>query len=705
MRIERRSALRLLTLMMIGSLALPAVLFAYVAWVNYVTIHRAADERIARGLDVLHEHTLKVLQTGELLMQEMAELTRDLSDRQIRADEARLHSRLQGLTDILPHVQSIWLIDSEGYPLLTDVAFPAPHRTLIDREYFQALVRKDEGIHVGAVLTPRLVGGPPFFTLNRRRSSPDGTFAGIIDVSLLPEEFEKFYARLGSRDGSYYAMVRADGAVLARYPAPPSRDIRLAAEAPLMAAVREKPAGGLFDGRGHVDGIVRRYGYRKVAGFPIYVVAGVDAAAIRAEWLSSFEGNLVFGLPATLILLATLFVALQRTRRLYAEADRRAAAESALRQSQRLEAIGRLTGGVAHDFNNLLMVIGGNVETLQRQPGKAAKAIDAILRATARGEALTRQLLAFSRQQALAPEPVDLARKLPEFVDVLRRSLRGDIEVALEIDQRNCVVRADPGELELALLNLAVNARDAMPQGGRLTIGVRPVTLGGDPAVEGLSGEFVEIVVRDTGSGIPAGILPRVFEPFFTTKEVGKGTGLGLSQVYGFAKQSGGTARIASIAGEGTEVMLYLPRTTEPPRAPAPAAQPSTTTERNATILVVEDNDEVADVARGYIELAGFDTRHAASADEARRLLATGTQVDLVFSDILMPGRLSGLDLARELRGTHPDLPVILATGYSDSAEAAVAEGFTVVRKPYGFERLKSLLETAFETVSAQSRI
>ncbi len=289
--------------------------------------------------------------------------------------------------------------------------------------------------------------------------------------------------------------------------------------------------------------------------------------------LSTIGTHLIFGLPATLLLFAVLWFALRRTQRLHDEAERREMAEGALHQAQQLQAIGQLTGGVAHDFNNLLMIVSGSVQRLRRhiKDEKQIHLLDAITTATQRGESLTRQLLTFSRRQTLQPSVIDLAERLPEIKDMLSRSLRGDIEIRVGVPRRPCTVKVDPSEFELALLNLAVNARDAMPSGGTLTITAKPVVLRGKASEEGLAGDFVAIRVADTGSGIPADVLPRVFEPFFTTKDVGKGTGLGLSQVYGFARQSGGAATIASSARRGTVVTLFLPRTWEDARAAAGA--------------------------------------------------------------------------------------------------------------------------------------
>jgi two-component system NtrC family sensor kinase len=290
---------------------------------------------------------------------------------------------------------------------------------------------------------------------------------------------------------------------------------------------------------------------------------------------------------------------------------------------------------------------------------------------------------------------IDLTQRLPELKDMLTRSLRGDIEVEVEAPREACAVKVDPNEFELALINLAVNGRDAMPSGGTLSIAVRPVLLRGKASEEGLAGEFIALRMTDTGTGIPADILPHVFEPFFTTKEVGKGTGLGLSQVYGFARQSGGTATVSSTPGRGTAITLYLPRTRE---AQAPAMAPTDAKvagHRAGTVLLVEDNDEVAEVCAGYFQQLGYHVKRVASAQEALELIENEPAVDLAFSDILMPGLMNGLALAQALRDRFPALPVLLSTGYSSIAQEAVREGFVVLQKPFDIAALESGLRDA----------
>jgi two-component system, NtrC family, sensor kinase len=273
--------------------------------------------------------------------------------------------------------------------------------------------------------------------------------------------------------------------------------------------------------------------------------------------------------------------------------------------------------------------------------------------------------------------------------DMLNRSLRGDITIEVAVPRGSCAIKVDPSELELALLNLAVNARDAMPNGGVVGITAKPVVLRGKAVEEGLAGEFVAIRVTDNGSGIPADVLPHVFEPFFTTKEVGKGTGLGLSQVYGFAKQSGGTATVTSTVGRGTAITLFLPRTQELPAPSATQAVPEAASHRTGTVLLVEDNPEVAEVATAYLRQLGYTVKPVASAREALDALGRDSGIDLVFSDILMPGGINGLELAKTIRERYPAMPVLLCTGYSSSAQDAVRDGFVVLQKPFDLAALE----------------
>jgi PAS domain S-box-containing protein len=357
-------------------------------------------------------------------------------------------------------------------------------------------------------------------------------------------------------------------------------------------------------------------------------------------------------------------------------------ARTALFQAQKLQALGELTGGIAHDFNNLMTVIRGSAELLQNEnidPEKKRRCVRAILETSDRATTLTGRLLAFGRRQALRPEPIDVGVRLDALGEVLSRTLGSTIRVELEVAPDVWPIEVDAAELETALLNAAVNARDAMPEGGTITLSAENVP----------DENAVCISVTDTGEGIPAELMPRVFEPFFTTKPVGKGTGLGLSQIHGFAAQTGGRADIRSNPGEGTTLSLMLPRSNNLP-ATTSDSRPPLTRLAKLNVLLVEDSDSVRQFARAVLEELHAVVTEANSGEEASRLL-DGHHFDLIFSDVVMPG-ISGLDFARSVRDQLPNQRILLATGYSKQVAMGEAAGFQIVQKPYGAESLTAAI-------------
>ncbi|MCK1680856.1 PAS domain S-box protein [Bradyrhizobium sp. 147] len=357
-----------------------------------------------------------------------------------------------------------------------------------------------------------------------------------------------------------------------------------------------------------------------------------------------------------------------------------------LAESQKFDALGQLTGGVAHDFNNLLMIISGSLHMLKRgtdDKAKVQRAISAIETATKRGAALTNQLLTFARRQSVNPQAVDFAERIAAIREVLDAGVGSSVRLVFDISGEVWPIKTDVSELETALLNLVINARDAMPDGGTVTIGAHNVVLHEPP----LAGNFVAIDVSDTGFGIPDDVLDKIFEPFFTTKPIGKGTGLGLSQVHGFAHQAGGTIKVASELGKGTTFTILLPRADDAPsREPAGASS----FRGSGTVLLVEDNPDVASVSVGLLEQLGYSVRRVADA-EAALLEIEKNGVDFVFSDIVMPGKMDGLGLAQHLRQIRPGLPILLATGYSEVA-AGVRGDFPILRKPYEIHELSEAI-------------
>ena len=403
---------------------------------------------------------------------------------------------------------------------------------------------------------------------------------------------------------------------------------------------------------------------------------------------------------ALLIVMAALLVAamgaanareVEANRKLQAEVGEREKAEDALRQSQKMEAMGQLTGGVAHDFNNLLMVASSGLDLLERttDPTRRDRLRQGIRQAIDRGASLTQQLLAFSRRSPLKPEVVDIGARVTGMHALLDRSLREDVTVEVRLPVDLWRVEVDASQLEVAILNIAINARDAMPDGGVITIEGRNEPSG---RADG-AGDMVRLAVKDTGVGVAPEVLSRLFEPFFTTKAVGKGTGLGLSQVYGFARASGGEAGIDSRLGEGTTVWLRMPRSTKVPTVEAaPVARVQTNSARRHRVLMVEDDDSVAQLVEEMLRELDYDVRRVGDAPSALEALRAEEAFDLVFSDMVMPGDVGGLDLARDISRLRPDLPVILTTGYSAAAAAAANEGRRVLVKPYRIDALASEL-------------
>jgi two-component system NtrC family sensor kinase len=688
----QRDSIRLLHGILVASVALPAALFVYASWLGYHNNQVIAGRQIDRTRDVVTEHALKVFETVERSIAEINEVVRDMPDERIAANEENLHRRFERLADSSEQIKSLWVFDRDGRALVNSLTYPAPKVNFSDRDYFRVHIERDIGIYLGEVLKPRPpYGGAPFFGVSRRRSSPDGSFNGVIQASILPQYFSGFYEKISREPGSYASLIRDDGLILARYPA--SEITALFPGGDLLTAIRAQPEGTLLL-TSKLDNVERQVAYRKVAGFPVFVIAGLETAAIRAQWLSQLSNHLIFGLPATAALVAIVLLALKRTRRFHQEAERRLAAENALKHAQRLEALGQLTGGVAHDFNNLLMVVEGSAQRLKRRHHDAqdVKSLDMIESAVRKGSSLTRQLLSFSRRQSLSPKVIDLVDCIEKFREVLLQSIPGDIIIEFEAPQRPVLVRIDPDEFEIALLNLTLNARDAMPEGGRINIMVTTATLDGETA-SGLSGAFAVIAFSDTGCGIAEDIRERIFEPFFTTKKVDRGTGLGLSQVYGFAQQSQGAVTVSSMPGAGTTFELFLPRCDDAPQAAVTPAEETAPLVRSATVLLVEDHPDVSAVGSDYIEQCGFTAICASSAEAAVEILNQRRDIDLVFSDIVMPG-MSGLELGRLIREHHPETPVVLASGYSERAALAIAEGFVLLQKPYSLEALrKSLIE------------
>jgi signal transduction histidine kinase/CheY-like chemotaxis protein len=405
----------------------------------------------------------------------------------------------------------------------------------------------------------------------------------------------------------------------------------------------------------------------------------------------------------------------ESNRHLQGEIVEREQAEAALRQSQKMEVIGQLTGGIAHDFNNLLATVLGNLElaTLQVTSEKVRRLVSNAEHAAWRGAKLTEQLLAFARKQRLEPQTVDLNALVPKMGDLLFRTIGGTVRIETVLEKDIWPAFVDPTQIELVILNLAINGRDAMPGGGRLTIATANIGAD-DPRIPGelRPGDYVAVSVADTGVGMTGEVLAKAFEPFFTTKDVGQGTGLGLSQVYGVARQSGGTVRIETQLGRGTEITVYLPRA---------AAQAAAERSREAIeappghyqrgmVLVVDDDPDVRAVAVGSLEALGHTVIAAESGRTALDLLDRGIPVDLMLVDYAMPG-VNGVEAARLVRAKRPELRVLIMTGYADIAALNGVPGVAgILKKPFSLAELAARIEgilqgRAMDTPPARAKV
>ena len=664
------------------AVVVPLLLFALVAWKLHEQAIADAQLRVDHAVRVAEEHALKVFETNIALLNRVGdELGGDGA--LVRAGERAFHDRLVHMTAGLKQLQGLFVMDGgSGRMVANNRIFPAPAVNVADRAFFRHHAAGGAQPFFTEVLTSRSTG-EPFFDMNVRRSAADGRLAAVVSASMAPSYFADFYRELAAGNRDLHLTLRhADGAVLAAWPPSPGD----------AAAA----AGGRASGAAAPVALDRIAAERRIGSYPVQVTSSIERAAALAPWYRQLALLGGFGFPIALTLMYVAWVGLQRTRRaldaqrrLQQETVHRQRIEETLRQAQKVEALGRLSGGVAHDFNNLLTVVANNLYVLRRLESAHADSpqLAAIERAVAAGAKLTRQLLSFSRRQPLRPERVRLQEQLAGIAELAAPAVGAAVVIETQVEPDTAPVQLDVAELELALLNLAINARDAMPEGGRLRIAAgnaragEPAALPGQP---GQPGRFVCISVHDGGHGIAPELIERVFEPFFTTKGPGQGTGLGLSQVQGFCARAGGTATFESRSGEGTTVRMFLPAaTSEAEAAPAATARDAVPALHGVRVLLVEDNAEVAFATAALLESLGCRLQPVESADAALEALrADASRFDIVLSDVVMMGAIDGIGLAAIVRAEQPRLPILLISGYSTSLDTASALGVEVLPKP-----------------------
>ena len=682
-----------LRLSMVLAAVLPIAFYIFAAAYSYQRTFEDMRLRIDGTARVTQEHASKVFQTNEVLIGRAFDVVNGDDAEGIRTREAALHRSLREMALGIDHLRDIRIWSRDGRLLASSSDYPAGGSKIVD----PGLLRGAHDV-VGRGGEPRStltrLPGEEALQFSQRRGRDEGGFDGIVTIGIEPGYFTDFYEQfVRSEPGLVMSLVGDDGTTLARWP-PAVASARPAQSAAARQAGQEAAPSAPPAPPGQPEQLAA---IRQLPGYPFRVHAEIARGAVLGQWYRNLLVLAVFTFPTACALIMVSLVALRRARRereaverLHDESDRRERIEESLRQSQKLEAIGRMTGGVAHDVNNLLMVIDSNLQLIRKLDPYLAHSphIAAIARTAKTGERLMRQLLAFSRRQALNPEVIRLQDRMPALVALARTPLGGSIRIDVQVDDDTAPVEVDTAELELAMLNLAVNARDAMPSQGVLTIRARNLPPGEMPD---LDDNFVELSVADTGEGIEPENLPYVLEPFFTTKEAGKGTGLGLSQVYGLCAQAGGTVRIESVRGEGTRIRMFFEASDKPVAQPEEA--PATLPLLALRVLLVEDHHEVGEATRQLLESFGCSVEQVASGEAAQSLLATGSAAfDVLLSDIAMPGRINGIELATWARDSSPAMAVVLMTGYTAELRRAKELSFTVLQKPVSAQALAATL-------------
>jgi signal transduction histidine kinase/ActR/RegA family two-component response regulator len=555
----------------------------------------------------------------------------------------------------------------------------------------------------------------------------EGAAAGWINLAY----FEDFYKAVELNENGAIILHLRDGTVLARYPHADKIIGTSFANLPPFKDVLSHEQAGTVLMESPIDGSIRVLAIRALKAFPLAVQVSVDQTQVLQNWRRQAWIFTMLALVASAIIVSQLLLLAKRSNEVEALASEfrtaketaeqanaalreqmaeRERAEAALRQAQRIEAVGQLTGGVAHDFNNLLTVLMGNIDLLEAaggQDGRAVERLHAMRGAAERGARLTAQLLAFARQQPLLPRPVDLNTVVAGMEGLMQSALGRNIRIVNRPAPDLWPALVDPTQIELVILNLAINARDAMPGGGELTIETANVTLPAPPRPEGPpAGPYVAIRVSDSGVGMTPEVMAKAFEPFFTTKAVGSGSGLGLSQVFGTARQSGGDVTIESRVGEGTTVTLYLPRApgNHADTQVTPASDQDARAERRPLVLLVDDDPPVRETTAELLRTLGYPVIEAGGGRAALEVLRRQPEIALMLTDVVMPD-MNGPELAQAAVALRPGLPVVFISGYSDLAGMnGGAPPGRLVSKPFRPSELVEQINAALSEVETAAQ-
>jgi signal transduction histidine kinase/ActR/RegA family two-component response regulator len=683
-------------------------------------VMESARQEVTRLDMVFAEQTGRALDTVALIMRGAAD---DLANPLAAQGTApatvtdMLRRRIAGV----PQISEIALTDAAGRVLYSSRPGEEPGRMLSPAGMTLLHLHASQPGDSMEISEPlRGADGGWTTLLSQRMTNAAGGFAGIVVARLDLRYFEDFYRTVELEGNGAIILHRRDGVVLASLPhdeaamgsnfghLPPFRDVL--AHATIGTVAMHSP----------IDGTERLVAIRALRRFPLAVSVSVSMDDILAPWWRQTAAFLLIALAASLVVVTLLFLLAHESRkgkallgeygsareaaeqanlRLLEQMAERERTGEAMRQAQRIEAVGQLTGGVAHDFNNLLTVLLGNIDLLQQSPmldRPMAERLERMRKAAERGATLTDQLLAFARRQPLIPSAMKLNDLVLEMTELLQSAAGGNIHIQTILASDPWPAKVDPTQIELVILNLAINARDAMPQGGRLTIETANVRLGPpERPEEPPAGDYVMVRVGDDGTGMTPEVQAKAFEPFFTTKGPGRGSGLGLSQVFGLARQSGGGAQIESTLGVGTSVRVYLPRATEQ-EAAGPALTRRTVVPGSAsTVLLVDDDEAVRSTTGMILETMGYKVLENESGSTALATLEGESNVDILLTDVAMPG-MNGPELARRVRQMRPTMPIVFFSGYADP-EAVAGDTIRqrIVRKPFRATELAAQIEAA----------
>ncbi len=698
--LDFRAARRRLFAALVASIVIPFAFFCLYGYYTYGRTFAETGESLERLVRIVDEKANTVFSINRELISRIDEMLGSGDADFIARSQSELHDKLARLAAAHEQIAALSVLDSRGRLVLSSRFFPAPDVSVSDRADFIATRDTHSSFHVSMPERGRVKNTDIVNTLSARYAK-DGRFLGEIAIAVRRDYLFDFYRELIVSDPALtLALHRDDGAVLARFP-PASAPNAPDRHSVLASAFAQGKPTGLMRYISPLDNDEKLAAWRRVGDYPVYAAAGFSIHDVRLAWWRRDVSIASIALIPCIALWVLIGFSLRRLKAEEAawhnwrgELALRRSAVAATRRLQRMGALGNLVASVAHDFNNLLMVVTSNMELARRKGFNGLeKEVAAVERASKNAQSLARRLLSVARRQPLQMQVIRLDRWMMDSEPLVRASVGDKVTFGSRVPPSTWTVRVDATELTSALINIAVNAKDAMPHGGDFRIECNNVRY--TSTHEGLgAGEYVVISCKDSGVGMRTDVAKQAFEPLFTTKGAGAGTGLGLAQVLAMSEQAGGTARVNSAWGFGTTVDIYLPHWTGEVDAPADAP-PVEIVDREApssTVLIVEDNEEVAAGLCAVIDVLGWQARHASSGDAARQMLEAGDEFDLVLSDIQMPGSYDGIKLAEWIKSTRPNQPVTLMTGYADQLDEARRTGFTILAKPFNIDELQRLL-------------